>query len=126
MLVGSLAKNKTALPVDWAVDRPTVIIMTVEPPVDRKLETESRALCWSTGWSIGAISREQKLSGGRPTRSIGPPAWLRARLVHVGRPDRSTDLCLSRPDGRPTDSLVQFLGIENLSFWLLKNPIKYT
>ena len=33
--VGSLAKGKIALPVDRPVDWPTVIFMTVGPPVDR-------------------------------------------------------------------------------------------
>ena len=106
------AKGIFALPVDRAVDRPTVKFMTVEPtgrPLGRlgldpesngslagrphgrpKLDTESRALCRSTG----AFSREQRLTGGRPIRSTGQPAWLRARPVHVGRPDRSTDFCL--------------------------------
>ena len=43
------------------------------------------------------ISREQKLSGGRPTRSTGLPTWATYTSVHVGRPDRSTDFCLGRP-----------------------------
>ena len=88
---------------------PTVENMTVEPPVDRpvdrKLETESRALCRPTG----AISREQKLSGGRSTRSTGLQPRLCARSVHIGRSDRSTDFCC----GRPADSQVRL-------FWGLK------
>ena len=95
--LASLVKGKIALPVDQAVDRPTVIFMTVEPPVDqpldRRLETESKALCRSTGRSTGAISREQKLSAGRPTRSIGLPAKT---IVHI---------CARRSTG-PVDRLL--------------------
>ena len=46
-------KGRNALPVDRPFDRPTVIFLTVEPSVDRpdrpRLDTESRALCLSTG-----------------------------------------------------------------------------
>ena len=110
-----LAKGRIALPVD----RPTVIFMTIEPPVDRpvdrKLKTENRALCRSTGLSTRAIFREQKLSGGRPTRSTGLPAKT---TVHV-RARRSTgavDRLLRRSTVRSTGrrQVKLFLGIKNL------------
>ena len=42
-------KGKFALPVDRAVDRPTVIFMTAEPPIDRK---GSFALCQTANRKI--------------------------------------------------------------------------
>ena len=64
----------------------------------------------STARSTGTRYREQNSlpvdRPGRPGpfsesralwRSTDPPAWLRARPVHVGRSDWSTDLCLGEP-----------------------------
>ena len=112
--------------VDRAVDRPTVKFITIEPtgrPLSRpsldpesngslagrslgrpELDTESRALCRSTGRSTRAFSREQKLSGSRPTRSTGPPAWLGVCLcTSVDRIGRPTSAPVDRP-GQPADS----------------------
>ena len=112
-------KGQFALLVDRPFGRPAVKFLTVEPtgrppgqpgldtgsngslasrpPSRPKPDTESRALCRSTG-SVdrGLFQRAEAL-----WRLTDPfdrlPAWLRARPVHVSRPDRSTDSCLGRP-----------------------------
>ena len=85
------------------VDRPTVIFLTVEPPVDRGLDTESRALCRLTARSTGTRSRKQS---SLVVDWVGRPALQPIRPVHV-RAHRSTDFCLGRPSGRPTEGQVK-------------------
>ena len=98
---------------------PMVRFLTVVPPVDRpgwpRLDTESRALCRSTG----AISREQSSLDGRPARSTGPPAQADVHAC-ARRSTAPIDRLLPRstvPVDRQTASTV-FLGFKNLSFYL--------
>ena len=115
--VGSLAKGNFALPIDRPVDWPTVTFLTVVPPVGRDWIQREAALCRSTGRSTGAISREQSSLDGRPPGRPAHQPRLRARLMHVGRPDRSTDFCYGRPlqsTGRQPGQTI--LGFKNLGF----------
>ena len=101
-------KGKNAL----SVDRPTVIFLTVEPPVDRAKPV---------GRPPGrpATPESWVLSVGRPP---GRPAYLAglcARLVHIGRPVRSTALWSGRSSGQPPADLADILGLKAWLYILL-------
>ena len=91
-------KGNFALPVDRPNGHFYDVVPLVDRPVDRDWIQRAAALCRSTR----AISREQKLSGDRPTRSTGLQPRLRARSVHVGRPTSAS----ADRSGRPADSQV--------------------
>ena len=115
----SLAAGKGifALPVDRPVDRPTVIFMTVVPPVDWAWKQRVTALCPVDHPIDRNWLQRAELSAGRP----GPfpesiTLWMVDRLV-----DRPTNpwlrarLCTS-VDWQTAWSNI--LGIKNLSFYL--------
>ena len=73
-------QQSALLSVDRPVDRPTVGFPTVEPPVDRSLDTESRhSLPVDRPVDRGLFQRAE-LSSGRPGWSTSPPA---KQAVHV-------------------------------------------
>ena len=76
---------------------PTVRFLIVGPavdrPVDRGLDTESRALCRSTAQSTKAIFREQNSLA--VDRAVDRPNLCTS--VHIGRPERSSDFLSGRP-----------------------------
>ena len=106
---------------DLLVNRPTVIFMTVVPPVDRPIDLawkqRAMALCRSTARSTRTGYREQQLSAGRPgpfpySRALwtvdrqvdrSTSSWLRARLCKsVDRTGRPTSATVDRPVDRQT------------------------
>ena len=92
--------------------RSTVIIMTVGPPVDRsvdrRLKTESRALCRSTGRST---VQRALLSGNGPGRPAGRPAESSCSLYPVPI-DRAVDRWHNgyKNDRWPVDRVVDRKG----------------
>ena len=99
----------TELSVDRPVDRQRSEIRPLGQrstgPVDRASGTENNfSVCRPSGRP--GFSREQKLSGGRPSRSTGPPVH---KGVHVCA-RRSTDLVdrlQLRSTGRSTEARIQ-------------------
>ena len=105
-------KGIFALPVDRPVDRPTVKKVTVEPsgrPPGRPCQIQRAIALWLVDRPVDRdkvngrppsrpAAPESRLTSagrplGRPAKSLG----LCARLVHIGRPVRSTDHWSGRP-----------------------------
>jgi len=93
LVVGGLKE----LSVDRSVDRQRSEIRPLglrsTGPVDRASGTENR---FSVGRPLGrpGFSREQKLSGGRPGRSTGPPVHKGVHVYARRSTARSTDFRL--------------------------------
>ena len=104
-------------------DRPTVRFLTIVPsvnrPVDRGLDIESRSsLPVDRPVNRGQIQRAE-LSGGRPSRLTGPPA-KQAVHVYAHRSTRLVDQLLSWSTVRSTGRRPgpTFSGIKTWSFYL--------
>ena len=139
-------KAQIGLPVDWPVDRPTVKNSTVEPsgrlpgqpcqnqkatalwPVDRpvdRADTESRALCRSTGSVDRGHFQRVELSGRSTARSTGPPAQA-ACTSCARRSTRPVDRLLLQSTG-PVDRQTARSNFKGLKTWVFHfnlNPIK--
>ena len=115
----AVGKGRFALPVDRPVNRPNGHFYdrcaSGRPSGRPGLDTESSSsLPVDRPVDRGHFQRAE-LSG----RSTGPPAHGCVHVCACQSTDRSTG-----PVDRQT-ARSNFLGIKNLSFCLLKNPIKY-
>ena len=100
--------------------------LSVDRPVDRGLDTESRLSVRSTARSTGAFPESK--SSLRSTGSVDRPSsqnW-RARLcTSVDRLGRPTSSSVNR-SGRPAEARQDIFGIEKLDFYFLNKSHKFT